>query len=52
MIVLIILPTESKAALKETEPVTNVMKNPSKVVVLRVSLSHYYQNNGIIDVGL
>lgn len=35
------LSTESKAALKDTEPVTNVMKNPSKVVVLRVSCEFY-----------
>jgi len=34
------LPIETKAAvLKETEPVTNVLKNPSKVIVLRVSIA-------------
>ena len=34
------LPIETKAAvLKESEPVTNVLKNPSKVIVLRVSIA-------------
>lgn len=41
------LSTESKAAVKEAEPVTNVMKNPSKVIVLRVStalISYFLMN--------
>lgn len=34
------LPIETKAAVpKESEPVTNVLKNPSKVIVLRVSIA-------------
>lgn len=38
--ILCFLPIETKAAvLKETEPVTNVLKNPSKVIVLRVSVA-------------
>ena len=44
------LSTESKAAVKEAEPVTNVMKNPSKVIVLRVStalISYFLMNTRV-----